>query len=285
MSQPRNADPMTEAPDAPDAATGPEAGLLLGRPLSARSVLASTLLGIDPPWLPTRLLVRSGELFGIAEGTTRVAISRMLTAGELMPDRDGYHLAGPLLARQARQQASRMAEQKPWDGSWMMTVVPGNRRSPAARAELREALRRLKLAELREGVWLRPDNLAHGRSPEASALVSAQCRVFDGVRPSGDAVDLAELWDLDGWASGAVRLRALMEPLASRLDDGDTGALADGFLLSAAVLRHLLADPLLPRVLLPDGWPGDALRHDYDRYDRAFKTAWRDWFREQHPLA
>ena len=51
-------------------------------------------------------------------------------------------------------------------------------------------------------------------------------------------------------------------------------------MLSAAVLRHLLADPLLPPELLPSGWCGDELRHDYDRYDVAFKSLWRDWFRQ-----
>ena len=71
--------------------------------LTARSVIASTLLGIEPPRLPTLLLVRSGELFGISAGTTRVALSRMVAAGELEPDGNGYRLAGHLLDRQARQ--------------------------------------------------------------------------------------------------------------------------------------------------------------------------------------
>ena len=77
------------------------------KPMTARSVVASTLLGVEPPRLTTRILVRSGELFGIAEGTTRVALSRMVAAGELRPDDDGYRLAGRLLDRQARQTASR----------------------------------------------------------------------------------------------------------------------------------------------------------------------------------
>ncbi|MDQ3757078.1 MAG: PaaX domain-containing protein, C- domain protein, partial [Actinomycetota bacterium] len=45
------------------------------RPLTARSVLLSTLLGAHPPELPVQVLVRSGELFGMAEGTVRVALS------------------------------------------------------------------------------------------------------------------------------------------------------------------------------------------------------------------
>src|SRR5579862_9666620 len=78
------------------------------RPLTARSVVASTLLGVEPPRLPTRLLVRSGELFGISQGTTRVALSRMVAAGELVVEGNAHELAGRLLERQARQQASRV---------------------------------------------------------------------------------------------------------------------------------------------------------------------------------
>ena len=48
---------------------------------------------------------------------------------------------------------------------------------------------------------------------------------------------------------------------------------------SAAVLRHLQADPLLPEDLLWMGWPGTALRDDYDVYDRAYRSLLRDWFR------
>jgi len=53
---------------------------------------------------------------------------------------------------------------------------------------------------------------------------------------------------------------------------------------SAGVLRHFLADPLLPAELVADGWPGQALRAEYDRYDHAFKTVWSQWFRDQEPV-
>ena len=44
------------------------------RPLTARSVVASTLLGVRPSELPARSLVASAGLFGIAEGTVRTAV-------------------------------------------------------------------------------------------------------------------------------------------------------------------------------------------------------------------
>lgn len=244
-------------------------------------MIASTLLGIDPPRLSAQLLARSGELFGISEGTTRVALSRMLAAGELEADEGGYRLAGHLLGRQQRQRSSRAPLRRRWAGDWTMAVVTDGRRSAADRAELRAAMRVLALAEYREAVWMRPTNLPLDRDPAATAIVDAQCQQFT-VQPGEDAGDLAaRLWDLPGWTTRANELRAELAALVGPLEAGDTGPLPEGFVLSAAVLRHLVADPRLPDQLLPSLWPGADLRADYDRYDRAFKAVWRHWFRAQ----
>ncbi len=73
-----------------------------------------------------------------------------------------------------------------------------------------------------------------------------------------------------------------MDAVAAALEAGDTEALAPGFVLSASVLRLTQADPLLPTALLPAGWPGAALRAEYDRYDAAYQSLLGAWFREQH---
>ena len=262
------------------------------RPLSARSVVASTLLGMESGHLPSRLLVGAAELFGINEGTTRVALSRMVAAGELETDGGHYRLAGPLAERQARQVASRAGRRRAWSierGQWELAVVVADRRPARDRVALRDAMRRLKLAELREGVWVRPDNLDAGRAPAARATVDEQCRTFRGRPDEANGADgtgrvagaalAAELWDLDGWATVARTLRAELGGYVEPLQAGDTSVLAPAFELSATVLRLLLGDPQLPDALLPPGWPGDELRRDYDRYDTAFKALWRDWFR------
>ncbi len=254
------------------------AALAGARPLTARSVLASTLLGTDPPWLPTRLLVRCGELFGLSPGTVRTAISRMAAAGELAAEGDGYRLVGPLLERQARQQASRATGPRQWAGDWELAVVVADRRPAAQRTALREAMRRLKLAEWREGVWLRPANLPRDRFAGARAVADGQC-TWATARPEVDAGTLvATLWDVDAWAAGAEALRSAFMPLLRPLRAGDTSVLAEGFVLSAAVLRHLLADPELPAELLPRRWPGAGLRADYDEFDAAYKDVLRSWF-------
>ena len=82
------------------------------RPLTARSVLASALLGEDPPELPVAHLVHLAGLFGINENRARVALSRMASTGEVTTDGSGrYRLAGHLLDRQGRQSQSR---RNPW---------------------------------------------------------------------------------------------------------------------------------------------------------------------------
>jgi phenylacetic acid degradation operon negative regulatory protein len=236
--------------------------------------VASTLLGMHPPVLPARVLVRSGELFGIAEGTTRTALSRMVTAGELVAEDGAYRLAGaPLLARKARQEMRRQRHPWGWDGRWWrMAVVVAERRSPEDRAALRSSLLGGRYAELREGVWTRPDNLP-GERPAAPG-----CEWIKGefAEPAELA---ATLWDLAGWADRALELQADLATWTPRLVAEGDDVLAPTFVLSADVLRHLQADPLLPRELVPRDWPGDGLRRAYDAFDVAFKRAWRDWYR------
>ncbi|HWJ96738.1 MAG TPA: PaaX family transcriptional regulator C-terminal domain-containing protein [Acidimicrobiales bacterium] len=247
--------------------------------LTARSVIASTLLGVDPPELPTRSLVASAELLGVTAGTARVGMSRMVAAGELEATGDGYRLAGHLLARQARQAQSRTGTPDGWDGAWRTALVPGEARAATDRADLRRAMSALRYGELRDGVWLRPDNLPAGALASAQAVAAAQTIALVGpLDPGTDPVVLARsLWDLDGWAETAAALVDELAPLQERLDHDDATALAEGFVVSAAVLRHLQADPLLPAALLPDHWPGTRLRSREDRFDHTFKAVLRTW--------
>jgi len=244
------------------------------RPLTARSVLASTLLGTEPPRLPVAFLVRTGELFGFAEGTVRTALSRMAASGEVIADGDGYYsLGGQLVRRQRRQLTSRAAVTTEWSGRWWIGVVSAGGRPPAERHELRTAMDRSGHGELRDGVWLRPDNLDRAHRPGDPGSVS-----WFLARPEGDPVALASsLWDLDGWARRAVELRDELGRTLDRLESDEFDALGPGFVLSASVLRHFLADPLLPAELLGDDWPGPQLRQDYDEYDDVYRRLLANW--------
>jgi phenylacetic acid degradation operon negative regulatory protein len=256
-----------------------------GRPLTARSVIASSLLGTEGLVLPVRALVRAGELFGIAEGTTRVALSRMVANGELSAEPGRYRLTGGLVERSIAQEAGRRPRPTSWRGDWQMAIVTPERRAATERAALRKAMARLHLAEWREGVWIRPHNLGPPeRLAEAARVAGSQCTwltaVLSGSSGVGAGAALADrLWDLDRWAADARDLERNMASTLPLLVAGETAALRDGFLLAAAVLRLLSADPLLPDELVPPDWPGATLRVQYDEYEAALQGVLRTWFR------
>jgi phenylacetic acid degradation operon negative regulatory protein len=222
------------------------------RPLTARSAVLSLLLGAHPAELPVRHIVRVADEFGIAEATLRVALTRMVAAGDLERTDGAYRLSERLLSRQRRQDEALALSTRAWRGGWSMAVVTASGRAAADRAQLRDRLSRARFAELREGVWLRPDNLrsALGAAPELAVF---------GVRPVVDPGGLARsLWDLPDWAARGFGL--LRHFRTTRRDAGARLAAA------AAIVRHLLTDPLLPAELLPARWPGESLRSTYAAY-------------------
>ena len=247
--------------------------------LAARSILLSTLLGSDPPELPVARLIQIAGLFGCSEGTVRTAVTRMTHRGELVvaaPAR--YRLGDDFTVRYRRQLQSRSAATLDWSGTWRMAVTTPDTRSQRERRQLRDDLRTLRLGRLRDGVYLRPDNLADSPLGESRRRID-QVSTWMNVTPDEDAQLAAGLWDLDGWIERATTLRRLVQPLAQRLTAGDTAMLGPGFVVSAAVLRHFQADPLLPRELWPRRWNGEALRRDYDKFDAAYRSVLRQWWR------
>jgi phenylacetic acid degradation operon negative regulatory protein len=237
------------------------------QPLTARSVVLSTLLGYHPPALPVSALVRVGGLFGIAERTIRVALTRMVADGDVVADRGVYQLTSRLVQRQAQQDESCSPRTRLWNGNWEMAIVTAVSRSLADRVALRKSMVPLRLAELREGVWLRPDNLL--RQPDG--LVADQCAFFES-RPEQEPLELARsLWDLDAWAAEAARLRGELDTATS---------LKGGFMVTAEVLRHLLIDPCLPAELLPARWPGTDLRERYAEFSTTYAERLREYSQE-----
>ena len=246
-------------------------------PLSARSVLASALLGADQPRLPVGPLIAMASLFGISEGAARTCLWRMVSAGELISDGGTYALAGRLVERRERvDDASRVDDVAAggWDSTWELAIVSLERRPVADRLDLRKAATALHLAELREGVWIRPDNLDPQRLPGCRAVLDQQCTHFHGAATEIGAEAMRSLFGLDEWAEDA---QVLIEAMDDELDA--TERFAYQFALSIAVVRHLQLDPLLPAELLPHGWPGRMLRSSYRRFDQAFKKRLNDAFR------
>lgn len=253
--------------------------------LTARSVIASTLLGMETPRLPGRVLVAWARLFGIAEGTARVALSRMVTSGELVHADGRYELAGRLRDKMVGQTWSRHARASAkgaaWDGTWVFYVVDSGARGAAERAELRAAMRALRTGEVRESVWSRPANLPRDAFPDhVLATAAEQCLRIDG-RPDTDPIALAaRLFEVPAWQASAVRHIDRMASNVAELESGDLDALAPSFETAVHAIAHIRRDPLLPAALLPDDWPGAELRARYEEYETAFRRLWNSWYRD-----
>jgi phenylacetic acid degradation operon negative regulatory protein len=220
--------------------------------MTARSVVLSVLLGAHPAWASAAELIRLTSDFGIKEATLRVALTRMVSAGDLVRSADGYRLADRLLARQRRQDDAMRPQLRPWRGCWTTLIVTSIGTDARTRAALRTTLHHKRFGELREGVWMRPDNLDLDLADEDRARVRIVAARDD------EPVELAgQLWDLPSWARTGHRL------LADMSDAVDVPA---GFVVAAAMVRHLLTDPVLPEELLPADWPGARLRAAYNDF-------------------
>ena len=176
----------------------------------------------------------------------------MVSAGDLVRSADGYRLADRLLARQRRQDDAMRPQLRPWRGYWTTLIVTSIGTDARIRAALRTTLHHKRFGELREGVWMRPDNLELDLADEV-APGCASCRPATTT-----PVELAgQLWDLPSWARTGHRFLA---------DMSDATDVPRGFVVAAAMVRHLLTDPVLPEELLPADWPGTRLRAAYNDF-------------------
>lgn len=220
--------------------------------MTARSVVLSVLLGAHPAWASAAELIRLTADFDIKEPTLRVALTRMVSAGDLVRSEDGYRLSDRLLNRQRRQDDAIDPKLREYDGRWLTLVITSVGTDARTRASLRNTLQQYRFGELREGVWMRPDNLDQALPQEVTKRVRLlHSRDQD---PTGLA---AMLWDLSGWRRSGEEL--LGEMTAANDIPGR-------FVAAAGIVRHLLADPVLPDELLPDNWPGAELRKAYNDF-------------------
>ncbi|MDH6197928.1 phenylacetic acid degradation operon negative regulatory protein [Mycobacterium frederiksbergense] len=220
--------------------------------MTARSVVLSVLLGAHPAWASAAELIRLTADFDIKESTLRVALTRMVSAGDLVRSEDGYRLSDRLLARQRRQDDAIDPRLRECDGQWLALVITSVGTDARTRAALRNTLQQCRFGELREGVWMRPDNLDQALPPE----VTGRVRLLH-VRDQDPAGLAATLWDLPGWRRTGEQLLAEM---SSATD------VPGRFAAAAGIVRHLLVDPVLPDNLLPASWPGAQLRKAYNDF-------------------
>ena len=229
--------------------------------------------------MPVRALVEAAALFGIAAGSVRVALTRLLADGLVERDERGEYRLGASAEPVRRRVAAwrdLSSQLRAWSGAWNAVFEA---RAPArlAQRRSRRALELLGFRPLRRGLRLRPDNLAGGLPRLREQLAEL------GLAPGAVVCELRELdalseararalWDGEALVASYRRHAREIEASARRLRTRSAEqAMVESFRVGGAALRTLAKDPLLPEPIVP-ARERDALiaaMHDYDALGRA----------------
>ncbi len=251
---------------------------------TAKSLILDLLSTLRRGTMPVQALVEAGGLFGIAENSTRVTLTRLTAARTVERDARGrYRLSaepGPV-GRRATSWRSRERGLRRWNGDWL-GVLDGPRQPGAGRAERsrrQRALGLLGFAPLTPALAVRPDNLplrVDAIRAELHALGLAPGHLVIALRDLDPVTDARarRAWDGDA-------IRAEHRAMLSRIEQSSLAlphqtverAMVDSFLLGGRAIRQLILDPQLPDELVP-GDERRALLEAMRDYDRLGRRAW-----------
>jgi phenylacetic acid degradation operon negative regulatory protein len=233
--------------------------------VSAKAVVLEVLSAGESIYegtLPVRSLVQAASVFDIAENSVRVAIVRLRADGLLESPARGEYRLGPS-AQMVNEKihgwrtvATRVGE---WDGSWVSAFTADLSRTdrPALRRRSR-ALRFLGFEELRQGLFVRPNNLTPGiegiRNELRALGLDTEAPVFRMERlSSADERRARAMWDSAALEQSYSRLHRDIELATTQLEKLPLNdALREVFLLGREGIRQVVLDPLLPAPLIDE---------------------------------
>ena len=218
-------------------------------------------------WLGTLLMFF--QALDIGDGVVRTAMSRLAADKWLERKRVGrnsfYRLRSKGLAPfEAAARRIYSAVPEPWPGYFELLLPSDNDR---------QAMQDFGCGMIAPGVWIAPRPV-----------------VVEGLRlrAEGDSLTLRALatraWPLTALGESYARFVVIFTPLRDFLTGG--GALLPIEAMTVRILliheyrRIVLRDPLLPRVVLPEDWPGDAARGVCADIYRAVLVASEAWLDE-----
>ncbi len=252
--------------------------------VSPRALILNLLLGAGGAPLGAREAVAACALMGVQEGSTRVALARLVAAGMLQPGGRGLYTLGAAAQPLAADVATwRAGEQRvrPWLGDWVAVHAGALGRSDRVALRARDrALALLGLRELERGLFVRPDNLSGGVAGvrerlyrlglEPAAAVFA-LQALDAEREAR----ARQLWDGDSLSRGYRDSRQQLTGWLRRADQlAPDVAARESFLLGNDAIRQLVFDPLLPDPLV-DTEARRLFGETVRQFDAAGHAIWR----------
>jgi phenylacetic acid degradation operon negative regulatory protein len=258
---------------------------------SARSLLL-TVLGefVLPDGRPvwTATLIDLLADLGVAEKAARQAIMRTADSGWIEASRVGRETRWSLTAagtRLLREGTDRIygfaAEDRPWDGRWLVMAVGVPENNRALRQRLRTRLGWSGLGSLNATTWVTPrvhrETEACGVLEELGLVSGSWSFVAEAGR-LGDERSLARTaWDLDAIER---RYEDFLDLVSRPRPRTDRQALIAQVRLVQEWRRFPLLDPALPRELLPPRWSGsraaEVFRERHAAWAPRAKAAWAE---------
>jgi phenylacetic acid degradation operon negative regulatory protein len=263
---------------------------------SARSLLLTVLGEFVLPsgssvWTST-LLELLADL-DVAEKAARQAIMRTADSGWIEASRVGRETrwsltqAGTELLREGTERIYNFAaEERPWDGRWLVLTVGVPENNRALRQRLRTQLGWAGLGSPTPGVWVTPqvDRESRARKVlEDGDLLTGSWSFVAEAGQIGDERSLARAaWDLD---EVERRYENFLELVSHRRPRTDRQALVAQVRLVQEWRRFPLLDPGLPRELLPPRWTGnraaEVFRERHAGWAPRAQQAWAELIREK----
>ena len=231
-------------------------------------------------WLGTLLQVF--EALDIDGNVVRTAMSRLAADGWLKREKVGrnsfYRLATS--GHRTFEAATRHIYDPPtseWNGRFELLLIG----RAADRDASREALRNAGFGSPVPGVWVAPAGVP---VPEEAA---SAIRLDVSAEDEAGRRLLSESWPLERTADAYLKFMKTFEPLRTwlggRAQLSELEAFAARILLIHHYRRVVLRDPLLPSMLLPKNWPGNAARALCGEIYRAVLPASEHWL-DHHGL-
>ncbi|MDQ2660543.1 MAG: PaaX family transcriptional regulator [Actinomycetota bacterium] len=241
--------------------------------------------------LPSAALVALLSWFGVTPAGARAAIQRLARRGFLVPVRSGrttVYAVPPMSQERVDAHVRALFQshtEQEWDGTWTLVSYSLSEDQRSIRNTLREQLRQARFGSVHDGLWVRPGDArpvvdrilgGMGESPSSGQLAT----FIDARLPHSEQAALArEAFGLDAVAADYRRFIVRWQDVGARVRRGAIDETADdSLLLRTSIMREWRelrhADPMLPRLLLGDGFPFDeALEICSTVYDRTGPAA------------
>jgi len=216
--------------------------------------------------IPMRALTELLGVFGVAESTSRVVLSRMRREGWFTTIRDGRQTSYAPTARSVRMLDEGRARifdrgRDDWDGTWRMVIYAVPEDSRAERDRVRRTLAWHGFGPLAAATWISPHPRLEVVREALADLSATRLDLLESRSLSREADrEMAfRCWDLDGLGRDYTGLISGYQQLPARAELAalpGPQALRRQVELVASYRSLPFRDPDLPSALLPEGWPG-----------------------------